>query len=321
MKRFAVRAIGAGALAAYAVPESTPTSRRKLLAAATVVGLVGCASSPPPSQFPDAESLLNRMHETYACSRGISGEAKVEYFQGGTRVRGDVLYVAMLPNQVRFDAFSPFGVMLSSMTSDGERFSLFDLREKVFFQGRASACNLARFTGASIPPHALVQLLRGEAPVLVHEPGSPTLSWNGGIFSAGEYEVVVPSRHGATEHILAVPDPSDWNKPWAAQRIWVNSVAVEQQGYPLYEATLADHYQARMAVPAKDPDGLGPDVPPSGPACNAPVPRRIRLQVPHGDKDLVLHVGNVDHNPPLPAGRFEQPIPGGVRIQKAVCSE
>ncbi len=286
-----------------------------------LVAATGCGSKPPPSQFPDAERLLQRMHETYACSRGVSGEAKIDYYESGARVRVDALYVAVLPSKVRFDAFSPFGLMLSTMTSDGQTFSLFDLREKVFWRGPASACNLALFAGVNVPPHVLVQLLRGEAPVLVHEPSAATLAWDSGFLGGGEYLVEIASRHDAVESIRAVPPAEDWHLPWEEQRVLVNSVEVVQQGYSLYRASLDEHRPARTAAPATDPDGLGPDVPPSGPTCNAPVPRRLRLEVAEGQKDMVLNNRKVVHNPPLFAGRFSQPVPAGVILREARCSE
>ena len=137
-------------------------SRAGLVLAATIAA--GCHRGPPPSQFPSAADALERMRSTYACSRGIQGEAKIDYFGEQGRVRGNVLYKSMLPRRLRFDVFSPFGVTLSTLTSDGQRFMLFDLREKVMLQGQANTCNVARFTQVPVPPHALAQMFaRGSA--------------------------------------------------------------------------------------------------------------------------------------------------------------
>ncbi len=76
------------------------------------------------------------MRETYACSRGQRGEAKLDYFGSAGRVRGDLWYLTSLPDKIRFDVVSPFGATLSTLTSDGERFALFDLRQKTFAQRR-----------------------------------------------------------------------------------------------------------------------------------------------------------------------------------------
>ena len=71
--------------------------------------LAGCGGPPPPSQFPDADTLLARMRASHACSRGVSGEAKLDYFGEQGRVRGNLLYLVSAPDRVRLDVFSPFG--------------------------------------------------------------------------------------------------------------------------------------------------------------------------------------------------------------------
>lgn len=284
--------------------------------ASLLLTLAGCATSPPPSRFPSADAALGRMHATFACSRGIQGEAKIDFFKGHQRVRGNLLYFAVLPEKVRFDVYSPFGVTLSTLTSNGRRFALFDLRDKEFLYGPANACNVARFTEVPVPPFALVELLRGEAPVLVHTPNQASLAW-----SSGSYLIKISSRHAATEEIRLEPRPDDWYRPWQQQRVRVLEVEVQQQGIELYRVLMEDHEAAHRAKPRVDPQGLLPPVLPSGPVCNAEVPRRIRMQVPATDQDLILEAKSVTHNPPLIAGVFSQRAPGGVRVRHATCGE
>jgi hypothetical protein len=290
------------------------------LAVASCAVLAGCGRAAPPSRFPDAEAALERMVSTHLCSRGIQGEAKIDYFGSQGRGRGSVLYKVEVPDRLRFDVFSPFGVTLAALTSNGRDFSLFDLREKSFLYGPASTCNIARFTQVPVPPHALVQLLRGEAPVLVHAPGAGQIEWESSLFGGGHYVVSIPSRHAAFETITLVPRPDDWTRPWLQQRIRVLTVEVWQQNKALYRASLADYRVARTAAPLVDPDFPGVVLPPSGPPCDAEVPWRIRLEVPNGEQDLVLVDKEVEHNPPLNRGSFEQPIPGGVKVRRVECS-
>src|SRR5690606_27617603 len=169
----------------------------------------GCHRAAPPSRFPTAEAALERMHAAQACSLGVTGEGSLDYFGPRGRVRANMLFLAMLPARVRFDVYSPFGATLSTLTADGERFGLLDLREKVFLRGPANACNIRRFTGVPLPPHALVDLLRGVSPVLVHEPGAATIDWEG-----GAYVVRIPSRHRAEQEIRFVPPEADYALPW-----------------------------------------------------------------------------------------------------------
>lgn len=283
--------------------------------ALVVLGAVtGCQRAAPPSRFPDAASILARLHDEQSCSRGLSGEGKIDYFGKEGRIRGSLLFMVASPDHVRLDVVSPFGATVSTLTSNGDEFSLYDLRQKVFLHGPANACNLAQFTHVPMPPHALVSLLRGEAPVLVHEPSAATLSWEG-----GRYVVRVSSSHAATQEIAISPSDADYDKPYAAQRLDLMSVEVRQQNYVLYRAELEQHEPARTAPPRSDPDGIDPDVPPSGPECSARVPRRLHLEVPAEEQDLVLTISEIAHNPPLKTGAFEQRPPGGVVVRSSPC--
>lgn len=290
---------------------------RRLAATCVVTGSLaaGCGRPPPPSQFPDAAAALGRMRATYACNRGVSAEAKLDYIGPRGRVRGNVLYLTQVPDRVRLDLSSPFGAMVSTVTADGKNFTLMDLREKVFLHGPANACNLARFTQVSLPPSVLADLLRGEAPVLVHQPSQASVAWE-----SDRYVVRISSKHGANQRIELVPLPSDFERPWSAQRVRVLGVAVEQYGVPLYEVELDEHASTATAKPRVDPDGIDPPLPPSGPACSAELPRRVHIEVPAEGHDLVLAISEIFHNPPLPPGVFSQPRPSGVRSRYVTCA-
>ncbi len=291
-------------------------SRRGLASAVCLLTLLGCASPPPASQFPNAQAALDRMRATNACSRALTSEAKIDYFGDAGRIRGSLLYVIAIPDKLRLDIISPFGATVSTVTSDGRDFALFDLRQKQFLRGPANACNLGRFTHVPVPPAALVQLLRGEAPVLVHQPTAATIAWE-----SGEYVVRIESTRSASEEIHLVPVAADYALPYTAQRLRVTEVRVLQQGIELYRAQLVGHHPAKMSGPRVDPDGLDPPVPPSGPTCLAEVPGRLRLQVPDGDQDVILENIEVTHNPPLAPNLFQQAPPGGVAVSYSQCAE
>jgi hypothetical protein len=276
---------------------------------------VGCASPPPASQFPNAQAALDRMRATTSCSRALTSDAKIDYFGEADRIRGNLLYVVGVPDKLRLDVVSPFGATVATVTSNGHDFAYFDLREKQFLRGPANACNLARFTHVPVPPAALVQLLRGEAPVLVHTPTAATIAWEG-----GEYVVRIQSTRDASEEIHLEPLQQDYSLPFDAQRVRVTEVRVLQQGIELYRAKLVGHRPAKMSAPRVDPDGLDPPVPPSGPTCTSEVPGRLRLQVPDGDQDVILENVEVSQNPPLSTGVFEQSPPGGVVVRYSPCA-
>ncbi|HEY3495452.1 MAG TPA: hypothetical protein VGK73_12235 [Polyangiaceae bacterium] len=291
---------------------------RRLVPSGCLVALLasGCGRQPPASRFPDAQAALDRMHASYACTRGVSADAKLDYIGPRGRVRGNVLYLASVPDRLRLDLSSPFGAMVSTLTSDGRRFSLMDLREKRFLYGPANACNLARFTQVSLPPAVLVDLLRGEAPVLVHAPSQASVAWE-----SGRYVLRISSKHGASERIELEPLDADFTRPWTEQRVRVLGVEVEQAGVTLYRVGLEEHAPASTAKARVDPDGIDAPIPPSGPVCSAELPRRIHIEVPVEGHDLVIRVNEVAHNPPLAPGAFTQPQPGGVRTEYSACAE
>ena len=281
---------------------------------------LGCGSA-PTHQFATADAALARMRAVYACSRGVGADAKLDYFGDEGRARGNVLYKVSLLERMRFDVYSPFGVMLSTLASDGKQFSLYDLRQKEFLRGPALPCNVERFTRVPVPPFALVQLLRGEAPVLVHEPAAASISWESGFLGlgSGAYKIHIASKHGAEQEIRLVPPREDFELPYDRQRLRVLEVRVLQHGSELYAAELRDHRPGRTAPPRVDEDGLGPTLPPSGPACAAELPSRVRISVPDSGHDLLIVNEEVFHNPPLGEGDFKQAPPAGVRVRYVTC--
>ena len=257
-----------------------------LAAAASVVAVCGCASiPPPPSAPPTADAALMRMHATLACGNGIQANAKFDLFGEHGRGRGELLLFAVRPARIRLDIVSPFGVALATLTA------------------------------VPVPGHVLVDLLRGEAPVLRHTPQAATITWS----AQGYWVLFIPSTSDAREEIHIAPRPDDWTKPWEQQRMRVLDVRVEQQQYVLYHAELTEHAATATAGPREDPDGLAPALPPSGPPCDAEIPRKIRMEVPDPEADVRFQYQDRKWNPPLPEGTFEQPAPPGMPVEPVNC--
>lgn len=286
-----------------------------LASAVLAVLLGGCGTPPPPSKLPTARAAVDRVHATQDCGIAIHANAKIDHFGKGGRVRTDLLAFAVWPDRLRMDIVSPFGVSLATLTSDGQKFSLYDLREKRFFYGPAMACNIARLTAVELPPHVFVSLLRGEAPVLKHDPNDTKIEWDSG----GYYVVSIKGTNDTEQRIKVAPHPADMNLPWEKQRLRVLEVEVKQQGTVLYRAELSDHKPAPMDKPLVDPDMIDPPVPTSGPTCTAELPRRIHVVVPVTKADVLFRYETVTWNPPIPDGTFRQPIPPGVLVEQVTC--
>lgn len=283
--------------------------------AASALLSTACGKSPPASVFPNADAALDRMKATYACVNGVQGTATIDRFAPEGRVKGEVLLFAVNPDRVRFDVISPFGAMIYTLTADGQRFQMLDMKEKQFLFGPASPCNLARMTRVPIPGHALVSILRGEAPLLVHQPNASSIAWN----TDGYYRVIIPSTQSAQQEVHLAVRPDDWDKPWSQQRLRVMHVRVSQRGGDLYTADLSSHAPATTAPPREDPDGLEDPIPPSGGQCDAELPRSINMRVPYTEEDVIFQYKKGHWNPPIVPGAFEQPTPGGVRSLHVTC--
>ena len=89
----------------------------------------------------------------------------------------------------------------------------------------------------------------------------------------------------------------------------------------LYHAALDEHRPTATAKPQVDPDGIDPPIPPSGPMCQAELPRRIHVEVPGKDADVQFRYEDVAWNPPLTPGLFVQPAPNGVEVVRVTCDE
>ncbi len=290
------------------------------LAAGLAASTLACNHvAPPASAPPTADAALGRMHATFTCGNAVQASAKIDDFGEQGRFRADLMLFAARPDRLRMDVISPFGKAVATLTSDGRRFALADMLNGVFYVGPARACNIARLTKVAMPGHVLVDLLRGEAPVLKHDAAASTIAWD----SHGFWIVTLPSTRGATEEIHLAPRPDDWTRPWEQQRMRVLDVRVEQMGYVLYHAELGDHAGAPTAGPRVDPDNLPgePPIPPSGPTCDAEVPRKIHVEVPYPEADVRFNTTQLTWNPPLPEGTFVQPESPSMRVEQVTCDE
>jgi hypothetical protein len=292
----------------------TPAARLGLFPCA--LALAACGAAPPRSQFPTADDALARTRATYSCANGVQGEAKIDNFSPKGRVRGDLILTAVVPDRVRFDVVS-FGNTLYTLTSDGERFQMLDVKERQFLHGPSSPCNLARLTQVPVPGHALVSLLRGEAPVLVHQPAGATIAWD----RHGFYRIALSSTREATEEIHLEVRPSDFDRPWAEQRVRITDVVVRQQGVVLYHAELRNHKPTQTATTRTDPDGIDPDIPAIGPVCDAELPWSIHMTVPNTEQDVIFQYKEAKWNPPILPGAFKIAQPEGVRTVFVTCGK
>jgi outer membrane lipoprotein-sorting protein len=117
---------------------------------------------PPPS----ADELMTALRARAEHLKTLRMTAKVDHMaNGGERVRIKVNMLLARGGKLRFEADSPLGGALATLTSDGTQFSLLDVRSNRFLTGPAKACNVARLIRLSIAPDDVVAVLMGGAPL------------------------------------------------------------------------------------------------------------------------------------------------------------
>jgi hypothetical protein len=292
----------------------------RLVCFAPIAVLVGCTTPPPPSRLPNAQAAIDRMRATSACGTGIQADAKVDHFSGSQRVRTELLFIAARPASIRMDVLAPVVGTVGTVTSDGTKFEATDLRSHRFLYGPAKACNIARVTHIPIPGFVLVSLLSGRAPVLKHQ-ATPSIDWD----SHGYYAVKISGTNDAVEELHLGVHPDDWSKPWGEQRLRVLDVSVTQRGVLLYHAELDTHDKTPMskAAPCDEVCKATGETPaqPSGPMCEAEIPRRIHVELPALSTDVLFRYDKVEWNPPLVADVFTQQQPAGLSPSPVECDD
>jgi hypothetical protein len=280
--------------------------------------VLGCGRA-PVAQIHSASEALSRVRKQSECSRALSGEARLSFHGDGRRLAGRMLYLMEVPDRIRFDVISPFGATLSTLTSDGERFSLFDLQEKSFFFGPARTCNVMRFTRVPLPPSALVETLRGRPATIVHERSE--IRWVSPLFGGGHYEATLYAGPGIRQELRFGVRDEDYDAPVDAQRLRYLGTRVFEGDRLSYEVTLSRYQRVLRKPTVAGEDPLDVPLPPSGPECDAEVPGLVRFRARETGYDLTIDNEEVWHNPPLPSSSFTQEAPGGVRQLESRCSD
>lgn len=281
----------------------------------------GCHAQ-PSARFPTVDSAIARLRTQAHCSRAVQGEASLSFVGDGRRLNGRVLFLAAAPDRLRLDVYSPFGVTLSTLTTDGKRFGLYNLEEKSFLMGPPTTCNVERFTQVPAPPSALVELFRGQPPVLKHDAAQTEIRYSQPLFGRGYYQLEVRSNADSTQLLRIGVHPDDFDLPLEKQRLRLLRVEVTQGSESLYQVDLSGHATVHSAVIEQSAEekalGLPPPVP-SGPNCDAELPRNMRFFVPTSGHELSFKTEEVWHNPVLGSAVFEQEVPAGVTASESVC--
>lgn len=135
---------------------------------ATLLPLLAACPKPAvrPYPPPTADELMAALRGRAEHLKTLRATAKVDHMaNGGERARIKVNILAARGGKLRIEADSPLGGALATLTSDGSKFALLDVRNNRFLVGPANACNVARLIRLAIPPDDVVAVLMGGAPL------------------------------------------------------------------------------------------------------------------------------------------------------------
>lgn len=267
-----------------------------LLASAAIAAHCGGAR-PPTHVIREPSTMLEVLRRRETRVRSLRARGSAEHYGRQGRVRGSVVIFVERPDKMRVDTFA-FGNLVSSMVSDGRRFSL--LQGTQYFEGPARPCVAAQLLGIPMEAREVVAVLSGGAPLLSERLRAPR-------WEDGRYVVEVEGEAGAHERIeLEVPDEQR-ELPPARQQLRVRRVVLRDREGLRAEIT----YQNYRTV-----DGT-------------PFPDRVRVVMPRDNVDTMLRFDEVTPNftiPPdpddpeaPPPDPFSQRPPAGVTVTPIGC--
>jgi uncharacterized protein DUF4292 len=265
--------------------------------------LSGCPARPCPARrFDDATSALAHYGDMRRPARVLRAEARVDRRDSQGRIRGTVLMFIERPDRVRFDAMTQLVGPAATLTSDGDRFALMDLRENRFFQGPTCPANIERLLGIRFSGEEVTRLLLGETPQIEAE--RRTISC-----SDGSYRVTLHAAGGRRQELVLEVRESDLQAAPEDQRMRLRrSEVFGPNGQTEWRVTYDDY---RFIENPSDEER---------PRRGLVMPFTVRFEDPRRGVDTMVRFSDVDLNVEVPSGAFTQQPRPGLRIENVRCN-
>ncbi len=276
--------------------------------------LAGCAAiAQPKSVPPSAELALAALRFDRACGVASRAQATLSLVTPTASFRGDAQLLVAVPHSLRLEVQSSFGLALLQLAAERDMVAV-DPRNRVYSEGPNEPCTLQAWLGLPIPTELLVSVLRGSVPVIVHD--RSTVSWTGD----GAWSLTFEGN-GLTETVRLDVAADRRDAAWTEQGFTVRDAEVRASSRVLWRLEADKHAPAPRAPALVDPDGIDDPVEPSGPACEAALPRRVVLTLPERNATLRLDLHDSAWNPPLLPSSFVLARPEGFRREVLRCVE
>lgn len=199
------------------------------------------------------------------------------------------------PDRVRFDAMTQFGPA-AILTSDGETFSLTDLRENRFLVGPTCPINIARLIGIPLSGEDIGRMLLGGPPMLPN--ATATLAMT----DDGLYRVTLQASDGVRQEMDYTIREVDEHVPPVEQRLRL--VRAEQ-----YNAAGATNFRVVYDDYRVLPLG----------EMGVAMPFEVQFFDVRRDTDVMIRFESIDLNVTVPEGAFAQTPPPAVSVEEVSC--
>jgi len=272
----------------------------RALAPLLLLPLLGCPGPGCPTQpHTDAARALRMHRSLHRTVRALRAEARVDQRGAEGRVRGTVLMFLARPDRVRFDAMTQFGPA-AVLTSNGDRFQLYDMRNDAFLEGRTCPNNIARLLGIPMSGEEVARFLVGDTPRIEAESQAIACSEDG-------YLVTLTAADGRRQEIVLRAREADHDAPPAAQHLrLMRSEVFHPDGRRDWRATFEDHELVRDPA---DPQQRG-----------VALPTIFRFEDPDLESDTMVRIKSAEIVVEEVADEvFLQTPPPGIPVEQAPC--
>jgi outer membrane lipoprotein-sorting protein len=256
---------------------------------ALVLALLTLAACPPPKPVerpyppPSPEELIAAIKKRSQAIQSLRADTKVDHMgNGGQRVKVNVPLLVARGGKLRMEAESPMGGALATLTSDGEKFALLDVRANRFLTGPAKACNVARLIQIALEPDDIVEALTGGVPLVE---GTASVTWDRG----GREVLTIAAPDGGREVIKLDARGRTWDVLEADRFDAKNNVL-----WRLVHDKFSDQGGVRF-------------------------PERTTVEQPPTGSDARIKFKDVEVNVKPPDGIFDLQPPPGITPQFANC--
>jgi len=253
--------------------------------AAVVLSIAGCSLLRPRPQAPrplpptsvSAKQLLDALEARATSLRSFRALADMHYVGPNDKLGIREVVVVERPDHLRIEMMSTFGIALQIAT-DGKTVCAFHRGDHVYYRGKATLDNLARFTRLDLELRDIADLLVGLPPSRPRAEGA-ALAYDR---TLGQWRVSGSLEHGAKLDLWFDPDGLSLAR----------AVETSAEGSVRYEASFAEYVLA---------DGVS-------------VPAWVRFEVPDQGAKIELRYSKISVNPELAPTLFQFDPPPNTKI-------